>query len=515
MQQRRSGVFSIHLLFIEYTALIGLLAIKKKNVNMLKYNLLVLFLMQLLIAKYISAQDGKNLFNDTILHKIEFFEVDTSQIADPEFKGIYQSVQIKIDGVEFEQVGLSTKGEKSYAAAPNNKKPFKIKMNKYVTGQKCDGIKRFNLHNNLYDNSIMREKFTCDGSLMLGIPAPRIAFTEVYINGDYWGVYTLVEAQDEIYKRTFGDDDGVTMESFGSEANLLNLVYYGDVPDNYAGQYVVDKGDEETTWGLWIKLLYKINTLPAREAYVDSVSKYIDYPSYFRFNAVLDYNLNAEPKNRNGIYYFDIETKKWYTICWDQNVSFSDFGDPNLAVFPNTAMTGFLDKYATYFEFSDAYNKTLCRLANEIFTDEAVNSKVMTFRKVIDEAVRRDTRKGFTFKQYEQSLLDLRNFIFTRNIVASKFLETQNYSCSATGISVIKNESEIRVFPVPATNYVNVIAPEFDELDYEIYSVQGTPVLKGSLVDSTIVISSLSTGVYFLKIRQKDGWLTEMKLIKM
>lgn len=476
--------------------------------------LYVFVLVLIMIVNRSFAQNGNNLFNDSILHRIEFSGTDISQISNPYYKGIYQSVEMKIDGNVVNQVGLTTKGEKSYLAAPNDKKPFKIKIDKYISGQKYDGIKRFNLHNNTYDKGIMREKLTCDASLALGIPSPRIAFAEVYINDNYWGIYTLVEAQDEIYKRTFSDNNGYAMESFGSASNIDNMAYFGSIPEDYAGQYIVDHGEEATAWSYWINMLYKVNTFPARVAYVDSVSKYIDYQSYFKFNAVLDYNLNAEPKNRNGIYYYDITKKKWITICWDQNVSFPDFGDPNQSLFPNTKMTGFLDKYSTYNQFSEVYDGTLCQLANLIFTDEAVNSKVMRYRRIIDKAVERDTRKGFTYQQYEQSLLDLRNFIDTRNNVTRKFLNDKNYSCETTGLNPDIQESGIRIYPIPATDYLNITTPDNQRFDYAITSIQGSLILKGEINNSQINVSSFPPGVFVLEIFFGNKRLIVQKIIK-
>lgn len=462
----------------------------------------------------INAQNGINLFNDSILHVIEFKNVDVSQISIPYFKGIYQSVEMKIDGNVVSQVGLTTKGEKSYAAAQYDKKPFKIKTDKYVSGQKYDGIKRFNLHNNTYDNTVIHEKLTCDASRKLGIPSPKVAFAEVYINGIYWGIYTIVESQDEIYKRTFGDNNGYTMESFGSSANLDNMVYYGRNPEDYQGQYIVDHGSDSTAWGLWINTLYKIHTLPSRVAYVDSVSKYIDYESFFRFNAVLDYNLNAEPKNKNGIYYFDINDKNWYTICWDQNVSFSDFGDPGTCSFPNTQMTGFLDKYSTYPQFSEAYNNALCQLVHVIFTDSEVESNITTYRKLIDAAVEKDTRKSYTYKQYEQGFMNLRDFIKQRNEKAIAFLTSQDYLCTTPVQKVDLEEQKIQVFPVPANHIINVADQDKRDLGYFISNAVGSRILKGRIHNSHINISSLNPGIYFLTITHLNKQIKVQKIIK-
>lgn len=482
--------------------------------NLLKSKATVTLILLLTSVFTVFAQNGKNIFNDSILHIIEFTNVDVSQISIPYYKGVYQMVEMKIDGNHLSKVGLTTKGEKSYAAAQYDKKPFKIRTDKYVSSQKYDGIKRFNLHNNTYDHSVIHEKLTCDAARKLGIPAPKVAFAEVYINGNYWGLYTLVEAQDEIYKRTFGNNDGYAMESFGSAANLDNMVYYGSKPQDYKEQYIVDHGNDSVAWALWINALYKISTLPPRVAYVDSVSKFIDYQSYFRFNAVLDYNLNAEPKNKNGIYYFNQNDKKWYTICWDQNVSFPDFGDPGTNKFPDTQMTGFLDKYSTYPEFTDSYNQTLCRLAGEIFTDTEVDSKIKTYRNLIDAAVEKDTRKSFTTKQYEQSFNNLRNFIQQRNKAVQTFHGEANYSCATSSSDLEIEKPALKVFPVPANSVLNVVDPLNRKIDYMITDILGTKVKSGSIQNSQINISILPPGAYFFIFYAEEQFIQARKIIK-
>jgi hypothetical protein len=461
-----------------------------------------------------TAQNGNQLFDDSFLHKIEFHKVDVSKIKDPLQKLIYQSVEIKIDGNLLENVGLATKGEKSYVAAPNDKKPFKVKTDKFVSGQKYDGVKRFNLNNNLYDKSIMREKFTFEASRAMGIPSPRCAFAEVYINGEYWGIYTLVEAQDEIYKRTFGNNNGVTIESFGSSANLSNLAFYGDKPEDYKGQYIVDHGDEEVAWKLWIRLLEKIQNLPARYGYVDSISNYIDYHSYFKFNAVLDYNLNAEPKNKNGIYYFDVTAKKWFTICWDQNVSFPEFADADQLNFPITQMTAFLDKVFTYKEFTDAYCHALCQLSGTIFTEDEVSKRIAAYRKLIDKAVENDGRKGFTYKEYELSLVALREFTATRNTAATDFLLKKGYTCTSTSTQPELEIADIRVFPNPADNFLNVSTSESSGSEYTIRNLQGIVLQKGAVWNSTINISSLPKGIFIIELHQSGNRVAVRKFSK-
>lgn len=304
------------------------------------------------------------------------------------------------------------------------------------------------------------------------------------------------------------------MESFGGENNLQTLMYYGDHPHDYKGHYIVDHGNDSTAWSLWIDLLHKIHSFPPRFHYVDSISKYIDYQSYFQFNAVLDYNLNAESKDRNGIFYYEPNVKKWITICWDQNVAFADFTDPNQHLFPNTKCTAFLDKYFTYTAFQEVYDNTLCQLVHTVFVDSVLNSKVMTYRKIIDQAVERDLRKGFTFQQYEQSLLDLRNFIATRNQFTLQFLKDKNYSCTTTGLNSQLQDHTIEIYPIPANNILHVRTPGKQDLDYSIHNLQGAVVLNDKLSNARICISTLPPGVYVLKIFQDKKQITVRKFIK-
>ncbi len=313
-----------------------------------------------------AQKKGSLLFSEVILHKIELFNVDTTNFSDVNFKGMYQPVSIKIDGHLLDSIGMATKGDKSFLAAPNNKKPFKIKINNYIKGQKYDGITRFNLNNNLYDPSFCAEKLTFDAAAKLGIPSPRITYTEVYINTIYWGLYTLVEAQDEIYKRVFGNDKGPAMEAFNPS---ISLMYFGDAPNDYDGKYIVDNGDSTTAWPLWIKLLDKLTNTAAGSGYVDTISAYFDYLSFFKFTALLDYNLNGEDKGKNAIYYYDYSTSKWYSLCWDQNAAFptSDLNYPANAIFVNTTKIAVVEDYYKYDSFFNTYNRSICQLKDSIF----------------------------------------------------------------------------------------------------------------------------------------------------
>ena len=76
-----------------------------------------------------------------------------------------------------------------------------------------DGIKEFTLHMNFQDPTMLREKLTYDICEEMGLFSLRTAFAKVYINNVYWGLYTLVEGKDEMYKHQFGNRSSDAIES--------------------------------------------------------------------------------------------------------------------------------------------------------------------------------------------------------------------------------------------------------------------------------------------------------------
>jgi hypothetical protein len=89
-------------------------------------------------------------------------------------------------------------------------------------------------------------------------------------------------------------------------------------------------------------------------------------------------------------------------------------------------------------------------------------------------------------------------------------------SKATTGISEFKNDTEIKIFPNPAKDKINIsLSPAFaGQTEITVYDMTGRKVLN-SLVDCNVYsplnfdISSLETGVYFLSINSKHETFTK------
>ncbi len=97
-------------------------------------------------------------------------------------------------GMTVRDAGIRSRGE----GTRNDRKPgLRVDFNRYVTGQRFVGLKAMVLDNHLQDPSTLREVLTMKLLAKMGLPAPRESHAEVYVNGQFLGVYAIVEEIDE------------------------------------------------------------------------------------------------------------------------------------------------------------------------------------------------------------------------------------------------------------------------------------------------------------------------------
>jgi hypothetical protein len=89
-------------------------------------------------------------------------------------------------------------------------------------------------------------------------------------------------------------------------------------------------------------------------------------------------------------------------------------------------------------------------------------------------------------------------------------------SDNQTVIQDFKSVDDIRIYPNPASNLINIDYPQtFLGATYEILDLNGRKVAEGVLENNTISLNSnnMPAGEYILRIR-KDGALKTLSFIK-
>lgn len=121
---------------------------------------------------------------------------------------------ILVDGEAVQEVAVRLKGNGSFQ--PIGGKPsFKIDLDRYVEDNALDGLDDLVLNNMVLDPSYLRERLAYLAYRELGVPAPRAAHVQVWVNGQAYGLYLLLEDVDgKFLDQWFEDDDGPLYEMF-------------------------------------------------------------------------------------------------------------------------------------------------------------------------------------------------------------------------------------------------------------------------------------------------------------
>ncbi len=112
--------------------------------------------------------------------------------------------RLKCGDATFADVGVRVKGASTLRLLPG-KASLKVKLNKWVKGQKLDGIEMLTLNNMVSDPTFLAERITYHVFRSLGLPAPHANTAHLRINGEDYGIFSNIETPDEnLLERAFG-----------------------------------------------------------------------------------------------------------------------------------------------------------------------------------------------------------------------------------------------------------------------------------------------------------------------
>lgn len=495
----------------------------------------MLFPCLLVIINVISAEaQGLTLFNDNYMHEIRFTSVDTTIFINTDN---YQSIDMTFDGFLVDDIGLKQKGNIS-ASHANNKMPLKVKTNEYVNGQEYDGIREFTLNNSFQDPSMMREKMTFDIASEMGFYSLRTAYAKVYMDNIYWGVYTIVEGKDEMYKHVFNNKDGDAVES----TDYGDLCYYGANRSDYqhpavGDRYIVDNGDETTTWNRLITMLNVANNTPNAN-YTNTVAAELNIFHFARYQALNVYLLNFDSYIGyigNQVYFYDETADLWQVIPWDFNASFglwntNNYGPASYPIMPSPIINGCVASFVnTNSTLKNAYLQTMCELITYNADTINLNNRIDQLKAQIQVAVYSDWRKEFTNIDFDnatsygyythngETVPAMKTFAKDRFLKITQELSSLNYSCT-TGLETSKiEENHINIFPNPSSDFINIelgMIKNTEKINYQILNVNGQVIQSGQLQSQTINIQNLPAGFYILKILKNNQPIGTAKILK-
>jgi hypothetical protein len=420
----------------------------------------------------------------------------------------------------FSNINIRLKGNSSYGH-PGNKKSFKIDLNDNVPGQNYDGLKKLNFNNCFKDPTFMREKVFFELSNLLGAPAPRVNYANVYMNNIFWGFYGLVEqVDDQFLDWAILDDNGNLFkagDNFGGGSNAADLMNYGTNPSAYYNRYELKTNETVNDWTDLVELIQFITTSSA-QTFAGEFGNKINKTPYLRSLALdvlfsnLDSYLNSA---RNYYIYHNLTTSKWEWIKWDGNEAFGVYnGGPGtgnleqLAINYVAASRPLISNVFNNPILYEDYKNELCFILKNYFTNAYLDPKINDLKALISAHVYADNGKMYSNAQFDQNIeqnitggggpgggtiYGLKSFIANRNAYISNQL-----SCDGTLVEEVENGHENLAYPNPFDNFIQL--PQEIE-SFSLMDATGRKLISNSkpLTNAAIQLGFLPSGVYIFE----------------
>jgi hypothetical protein len=286
---------------------------------------------ELLIEEVPGLEDPSSfLFTRDIIHEIDLTIPAESWAALEAYPYDYQPASITLDGHEVASVGVRLRGKYGSFTEITEKPKLKIDFNRFVDGQRFFGLESLSLNNSIVDCSYLKEVVSYRVFKDAGLPTPRIAFTHITVNGSDYGLYQIVDSEDDIWlKRHWEDASGNLYD--GKYVMEWPWIWIGFV-DFYPGFDHLFELEEGVDVGLEdIYNITSVNTSvdytdwgAVEDSYYSDMGAYLDWEQWHRHIAAEHWtgHLDGYWGNTNNYrVYFDPEDGLAEFVTWDLDYS--------------------------------------------------------------------------------------------------------------------------------------------------------------------------------------------------
>ncbi len=280
-----------------------------------------------------AAQTADNLFDDSFLHEVRITinPNDWQALKTHFFENTYYQCDVQFDGVLVRDVGIRSRGAGSRSPV---KPGLRVDFDRYLPDQEFLNLKSVVLDNMLQDPSFIREHLSMLLFRRMGLPAPREAFARFYINGEYSGLYSIVESVDKRFlTRNFRENDGYLYHyewngPYRFEYLGADLAKY--VPLPFEPRTHEKDGDHRP-----LEAMIRTMNQATDSDFVRAMSEYLDLKIFMTHVGIE--NFLAEPDGilgSRGLANFDLyrfERKNLHQfIAWDKDLTMTDVEFPIL-----------------------------------------------------------------------------------------------------------------------------------------------------------------------------------------
>jgi hypothetical protein len=375
-------------------------------------------------AGRVHAQTTDDFFNGGVLHRIDLAmnSRDWAALKANFRENDYYPADMRWQGQTVYNLGIRSRG----GGSRNDRKPgLRVDMNRYDSDQRFLGLTSFILDNMTQDATGMHERIAMRLYELMNIPAPREAHVQFFVNGEYVGLYAIVEEIDKRFlTRVFGTNaKGVENDGYLFQYKYVNpwfFEYLGSGLDPYRALLSPVTHEHASTFDLvdpFEQMVRAVNS-GADDQFVATVSPYLDLPLFMRFLAVQSFlaewdgMLGYAGVNNFYLYRFENSTRSQF-IPWDEDNAFRALDYPLL---PGSELNVLARRAMNVPELRAAFVDALLSAASLAAMPDAPGSPGWLEREVqfeqglIDAAMRADVARPFSNQDFDTGVEAMRLF---------------------------------------------------------------------------------------------------------
>lgn len=424
------------------------------------------------------AQSQTNLYDLNVIQQIKIyfsqpnwdFMLDTAKLGSDSY---ILADSVIINGVVFDTVGVKYKGNSTYDST-YAKNSLHISLDEFKS-QNYMNYKDIKLNNVFADPSFVREvlSYKIINNYMF---SPKANFAQVFINDEYFGVFTNVES---VNKKFCSDNFGSSNKTFIKGNPIIdpspnvksNLKFKNSDSSSYFNYYEMKSS---TGWNSLVYLCDTITNYPLLSENILDIDKALWMLAFDDVTVNLDSYLGAFAQN---YYLYRDATNRFNFIIWDLNMNFGAFPHlgssnssmstltinqmKNLSLIPhiNDAYWPLIKGLLNIPKYKKIYYAHIKTIVEDYFANGLYLQLSNTYRDLIDEAVYSDTKKFFTNNDFDNAM-------------------TSDITFGSYNIPGIENLMSTRTTYIQNSEAYSLLQPEF----LNIYISNSNPYIGNTII---------------------------------
>ena len=362
------------------------------------------------------AQTSGDLFNTAELHEVRIYmhSRDVERLRERFLENRFYAADVEWRGVRVRNAAVRSRGGGSRNPV---KVGLAVEFDRYVTGQTLAGRRTIVLDNLWQDPSMVRERVAMALFARVGQPASLESFARVFINGDYQGIYAIVEAIDaDFLTRTEGDPTGSLYEY-----HWVRPFYFEDLGDDLEPYELLFEPRTNTRAAPAVlyrplrDMLESINGA-ADNVWRTAVEQHVDLTQLVAHVAIGAFMSEWDGllgyAGVNNVYLYRPTGRTYHRfIPWDRDHAFRD---ENTSIFRRIEENLLVRRALSYPDLYAYYLDVLEQTAQAAAANGWLENEIRTAAAMVSPHVADDPRRPYTVEEHQQHVAALIEFARTR-----------------------------------------------------------------------------------------------------